>query len=249
MYKRIDGEEVIKTINKLRDRIVARFPDAGLSRVAQELHDLAATALDRARRIREPHILLRLLVVALVLASIAIIMGILVRLRIADELSTLSQFVQFSESAVQSAIFCAAGIYFLIDLETRLKRRRALEAIHELRAIAHIIDMHQLTKDPERAGRAGSDTAASPQRLLTPFLLGRYLDYCSEMLALVAKVGALYVQDFPDQIALQAVDQIEDLASGLSRKIWQKIMILDRIIGEQQALAGMIQSKERGFVS
>jgi hypothetical protein len=69
------------------------------------------------------------------------------------------------------------------------------------------------------------------------------------MLALVAKVGALYVQDFPDQIALQAVDQIEDLASGLSRKIWQKIMILDRIIGEQQALAGMIQSKERGFVS
>ena len=42
-----------------------------------------------------------------------------------------------------------AGVFFLMTLETRVKRRRALEAIRELRAIAHIVDMHQLTKDPE----------------------------------------------------------------------------------------------------
>jgi len=234
MYKRIDGQKVIETIDKLQDRIVARFPESGLSKVAKEVHELAEKAIDRARLIREPHVLLRLAVTVLVVASIALLGGTLIRLRMTDELGTLNQFVQFVEAALQSAVFSGAAIYFLMNLETRLKRRRALEAIHELRAVAHIIDMHQLIKDPERARRGDQSTAASPKQSLTPFELGRYLDYCSEMLALVSKIGALYVQDFPDQIALQAVDQVEDLASGLSRKIWQKIMILDRIIGEQQ---------------
>ena len=63
---------------------------------------------------------------------------------------------------------------------------------------------------------------------MTAFELGRYLDYCSEMLALMGKVAALYVQDFPDPVAVAAVDDIEDLTNGLARKIWQKLMVLDR---------------------
>ncbi len=69
---------------------------------------------------------------------------------------------------------------------------------------------------------------------MDPFELHRYLDYCSEMLALISKVGALYVQDFPDRAALDAVDQIENLATGLSRKIWQKIVILDRYVHDSR---------------
>jgi len=38
---------------------------------------------------------------------------------------------------------------------------------------------------------------------------------------------ALYVQKFDDGVALSAVNEIEDLTTGLSRKIWQKIMILN----------------------
>jgi hypothetical protein len=47
------------------------------------------------------------------------------------------------------------------------------------------------------------------------------------MLSLMGKVAALYVQDFPDAQAVAAVDDIENLTTGLSRKIWQKIMILE----------------------
>jgi hypothetical protein len=57
--------------------------------------------------------------------------------------------------------------------------------------------------------------------------LGRYLDYCSEMLSLVGKLAALYVQKFDDPVALAAVNEVEDLTTGLSRKIWQKIMIIN----------------------
>ena len=121
---------------------------------------------------------------------------------------------------------------FLLSLEARGKRKRALDALHELRAMAHIVDMHQLTKDPERMLGRGTRTASSPRRTMTPFELHRYLDYCSELLALIAKIGALYVQDFPDRAALDAVDQVENLATGLSRKIWQKMVILDRYAGQ-----------------
>ena len=54
--------------------------------------------------------------------------------------------------------------FFFLTLETRLKRQRALKAIRELRSLAHIIDMHQLTKDPERIAEPMTDTARLARR-------------------------------------------------------------------------------------
>jgi hypothetical protein len=56
----------------------------------------------------------------------------------------------------------------------------------------------------------------------------RYLDYCSEMLSLTGKIAALYAQNFRDAVVLSAVNELENLTTGLSRKIWQKIMIVDK---------------------
>jgi hypothetical protein len=86
--------------------------------------------------------------------------------------------------------------------------------------------MHQLTKDPERLGQQGNDTQSSPKRTMTEFELSRYLDYCSEMLSLTGKVAALYIQTFQDDVAVSAVNDVENLTNGLSRKIWQKLMVL-----------------------
>jgi len=141
-----------------------------------------------------------------------------------------SNFIQVLEAGISAMVFIGAAIVFLFGWETRIKRRRALSAIHELRSLAHIVDMHQLTKDPERTVQPGPDTASSPRRALTPFQLYRYLDYCTEALALISKIAALYVQGFEDPVVLDAVDDLEDLVSGLSAKIWQKITMLDRVL-------------------
>jgi hypothetical protein len=98
--------------------------------------------------------------------------------------------------------------------------------LHQLRSIAHIVDMHQLTKDPDRMLHPQADTHSSPARVWTREQLGRYLDYCSELLSLCSKTAALFVQRFNDGLVLQSVNEIEDLTSGLSRKIWQKITLL-----------------------
>lgn len=49
------------------------------------------------------------------------------------------------------------------------------------------------------------------------------------MLSLASKIGFLYVQDYHDSVATEAVNDLEDLANGLSRKIWQKIMTIDMV--------------------
>ena len=136
--------------------------------------------------------------------------------------------VQAIDSGLNELILFAVAVFFLINLETRIKRQRAIKAIHELRSIAHVIDMHQLTKDPERVLGDWSATENSPKVRMTPMQLNRYLDYCSEMLSLVGKVASLYVQRFDDEAAVAAVSEVEQLTTGLSRKIWQKIMILNQ---------------------
>ena len=136
------------------------------------------------------------------------------------------RLVELSDAGLNVLLMVGAAILFLVTLETRIKRGRALAAIHELRVVAHIIDMHQLTKDPGRVPGLVAPTDSSPSRTMAPPQLARYLDYCSEMLSLTGKVASLYVQGFSDSDTLASVNQVEALTSGLSRKIWQKIMIL-----------------------
>ena len=102
--------------------------------------------------------------------------------------------------------------------------------LHRLRSIAHVVDMHQLTKDPETAIRPVEATPSSPQRSIPRARLGRYLDYCSELLSLTSKLAALHSQHLQDHVVLDAVNDIESLTLNLSRKIWQKIMILDSAV-------------------
>ena len=237
-YSALDRDRIIATVAKLRDRIAERFPDASLGRVAAALLEIARAHAQRSASIRQPNWWLRGVSFALLLAAAASVALLWASIRVhVDDEWTLAEAVQTLEAGLSMLFFLGAGAVFLLSLDLRSKRRRCLQAVHELRAMAHIVDMHQLTKDPERLVRGGPDTASSPARTLSRFELTRYLDYCSEMLSLMGKVAALYVQDFPDPQAVDAVDDIEDLTTGLSRKIWQKIMILENSIGTEQERA------------
>jgi hypothetical protein len=137
----------------------------------------------------------------------------------------LTQFTQGLEAAMNILLISGLFIAFFLRLENRFKRTKALNGLYRLRAIAHVIDMHQLTKDPDTiAGKAR--TWSSPLRDLTNEQLLRYLDYCAEMLSLTGKLAALYAQYFPDATVVAAVNDVEQLTTNLSRKIWQKIVLV-----------------------
>lgn len=226
-YQQLDPDKIVETVAILCKRIKERFPQAGLNLVCQKLLEVARSARQRSSEFDKPIVWVRVLSGVIILLLAGLLIGAVWSATQQDfEQVKAAELIQVIEAGLNELVAIGVTIFFLVTLETRLKRRRALEAIHELRVISHIIDMHQLTKDPERLAVRGPDTASSPKRTMTPFELNRYLDYCSEMLAIVGKVAALYVQNFPDEQAVGAVNDVEDLAAGLSRKIWQKIMIL-----------------------
>jgi len=142
--------------------------------------------------------------------------------------SRIVDLITLMEAGINDVVLIGAAIFFLLSFETRYKRQRALKAIHELRTIAHVIDMHQLTKDPHRIIKSANyvHMGTSPKLKMTEFQLRRYLDYCSEMLSLVGKIAAVYVQEFDDGVAMASASELEALTTGLSGKIWQKIAIL-----------------------
>ena len=239
-YRRIDADAVHDTIVQLEARIGGHFPQSGLRKVAKELIDVSRDTTRRIAMIRRRSAFLRVSAWLLSVAILAILLTLPFNLR-RGSVETLADAVGMLESALSASFFIGACIIFLVTMESRLRNQRTIEAIHELRALAHVVDMHQLTKDPPMLLGFGSgpnppDVPESSwgDRSYTVFDLQRYLDYCSEMLALISKVAVLYVQDSTDPTTIGVVDEIEDLTNGLSRKIWQKIMIIERHIPPQR---------------
>ncbi|MEO8448243.1 MAG: hypothetical protein ABI647_00545 [Gemmatimonadota bacterium] len=228
MYRKLDPASINDTARRLASRVEERFPGRGLAGVAREVAEVCERGGRDAEWFGRPHWPIRLGVVAAALAFAVLLAAAIRTVRFRQELPALPDLVQAVEAIVNDFIFVGIALYFLASLETRRKRRRALKALHELRSMAHIIDMHQLTKDPEWMRQPTTNTPSSPERPMTPFELSRYLDYSSELLSMLSKTAALYVQNFADPVTVSAVNEVENLTSGLSRKIWQKIMILDR---------------------
>ena len=209
-------ERITETLERLEGRIEKRFgSDSGLLEVCQRLTVFSKDTARVMDDIARPMWWLRGLLGGFV--SLGLIAGIytITSLRLSPGNLSLSDLVQVLEAITSEIIVIGGGLFFLVNIETRVKRARVVDAINKLREVAHIIDMKQLTKDPD-----------SPDQTLSDLELGRYLDYCSELLSLVSKIGVLYITRFDDTEATQSVNQLETLVTGLSAKIWQKISIL-----------------------
>jgi hypothetical protein len=236
-YRSLSSDKIIETLATLGERINERFPHSGLYAVCKELEQMAKHTSARAEAIARPVLWLRLLIAAVALGS-ALVVYVLVswalNLRASDELAGVLQGL---DATVNLALIGGGAALFLTTLEARLKRRQALTALHEFRSIAHVIDMHQLTKDPSALG--GPRTSASPDRSMTRFELVRYLSYCSELLSLSSKAAAVYAENIHDPAVIDAVGDIERLSTNLSQKIWQKITLVETDIEDVRGAAAV----------
>ena len=223
MYQSLDPVRIIETLDRLKARIEKRFPDSGLSKVCSELTATARHTSARAAKIAAHNWPLRIAVSAIILGGVVALVSAL-RLLHLEDIETNLGLLQSLEAAVNLLILFGGATWFLIGLDDRLKRQRALDELHILRSIAHVVDMHQLTKDPH-------SLALDEQPVFNAEALTRYLDYCAEMLALIAKLAALYAERMRDPVVIDAVTEVENLTTGLSRKIWQKISLIGTMDG------------------
>ncbi len=236
-FKRLDPQRILDTCRSLEARVSGRFPSRGIANVARELVSQAQTTIHEAAALQPPIWGLRLLVGTVVLggALCFALVGSIIPLNQLSR-SSITSFESI-EAGLNIAILVGLALTALVQLEARVKRRRAGEGLHALRAIIHVIDMHQLTKDPVALSPDYPRRAESPERDLSPADLERYLDYCSEMLSLTGKLAALYAQAVPDDRVAAAVNDIETLGSQLSAKVWQKITMIDYVTGGTRAPA------------
>src|SRR6185436_5338187 len=195
-FRQLDASAITQTVAEIGDRIRERFPDSNLRRLAEQLHALSLEAAETEEYLSRPNWPLR------VAGTIAIV-GLLALLVVAAAFSinapaamSLSDVIQTIEAGVNDVVFFGVAAFFFLTIEVRVKRRRALAMLHQLRSLAHIVDMHQLTKDPERLMARGAKAefaSTAPSRPTTGIDLAKYLDFCSELLSMLSKIAALLV--------------------------------------------------------
>ena len=232
MTTALEPKFIIETSERLQMRIAERFPGSGLLKVSSAVTRAAHEADQKSSDIARAHLPLRSAVWVLAAALLAGVAFVFLRVSAAPGFASAADLLQGVDAAVNIVLLLGAGILSVAKLEENQRRKKGLALVHELKALAHVVDMHQLTKDPESISSESSRTPSSPKRTMTPFELGRYLDYSSELLSMIGKIAAIYGRRLQDPVVLEAIDGAEDLATGLSRKIWQKIAILgDRTRG------------------
>ena len=232
-------ERILMAIELLIERIDYRLPGRGLGRTARDLRAIAGHAVTQSADVQKPYLGLRVAGGGLLAGMVAVLIKFVIGLTaIYKDDADIWSVLEGIEAAISTLVYLGLAVAFLFTVEVRLKRRRVLAAMQELRAMAHVLDMHQFSKDPERlihrellSSEPGVDADGAA---LSPFLTGRYLDYCSELLSLTGKVAALYARNVQDSVVLDAVNEIESLTNGFARKIWQKIMILDSVVAGRE---------------
>ena len=228
-YERLDPEKVRDTLDQLHARIVEQFPERHLADVATEVGEAVRRIERQASESAPVHRFVYLASrVTIVLLVALIVVAVVSAVRTGSAQlgpSRAIDWLQYVESGVNDVVFAAVAIFFLVNIPNRIRRRRSLETLHRLRSLAHIVDMHQMSKSPEKLLPRWEGGQAS-QGSLTRAELGRYYDYCSELLTIVSKAAALCAEQSTDPVVLDTVSEIEVLTTGMSRKIWQKISLL-----------------------
>lgn len=162
MYRTIEAERIVRTVQRLRGRIQERFPESSLRRVADELVQVTGQAVRRAEWLSRPNYWLRVSD-GLLSAVLLVIILVMVRvLRVSPPVDRARELFQALDAALNTLILLPGAAYFLRSIETRFKHARALAQIHEQRALAHVLDRHQLTQDRGRPLDQGTAAKDSP---------------------------------------------------------------------------------------
>jgi hypothetical protein len=223
-YREIDPTKLIHTVSRMAERVEEQFPSSGLSAVANEVAAVAEGTVARVAEIKKPRIGLRIAVGIMVLLVLSGPLLFSFVLSFSKEVTNLGDFLEATDAGLHMLLVLAGGIFFLVGMENRMRRNQALDAIAEFRSLAHLVDLHQINKDP------GLDSLKPPEddkrTVRSDEALASYLDFSGDLLSIVGKLAAYYAQNLSDRVVLDAVNEIETLTSSLSNKLWLKILVL-----------------------
>jgi hypothetical protein len=214
---RLDPSRIIQTAENLAERIGDRLPGRTLASLAVELARIASETDLRARQARKPIIAIRLASITAILASLLCLTYLLRHIHTSWEFGTITEVFEAADAAFNLLVVLAGAIWFLITLEARIKRRKALASIEELREFIHVIDLTQLYYTPELYDVDVPDSPAQAG------LDHTYLLFCTQMIGVISNLAALYGRGGANDSILRAVSEVDMLASAVSTKLLSKV--------------------------
>ncbi len=126
-------ELIVETIGKLHQRIEERFPNSGLKNVCLKLHQISKNMQAKADWIGKPVRWLRVLtwIICVVVVVVALIPFFYLAKEGGLSVGTntgVTDVVTLMEAGINDVVLIGAAIFFLLTIETRYKRQRALKA-------------------------------------------------------------------------------------------------------------------------
>jgi hypothetical protein len=222
---RLDPARIVETAEDLSQRMSEKLPGSRLAGLAVELAQIARQTDERAQQARRPIRAIRLASALTVGGSLLGLWYLVRHVHARWEFGTITEVFEAADAGFNLVVILAGALWFLITLEARIKRRKSLESIEELREFIHVIDVTQLYYTPDvYAPHSG--------RSLSPLDLDyNYLLFCTQMLAVICNLVPLYSRGANDSV-MRAAAEVEMLANAVSAKLLSKaetaLALLDR---------------------
>jgi hypothetical protein len=234
----LDPARIVETARRLSQRVHERFPGRSLDAHVARFADHAERVIATGGKAMAPPAWLQ---AAGWIGGFGAILLLAVPFWLAKRLEPperLTDSLQAIDSAITIFAGTVAGYFTMRSITQAYSRKRALKGLQALRSFAHVADMLQTNKSPARLLFPTVATASSPMLEEDPVLVSRYLGYCAEFYALVAKVAVLYGDWVQDATVLSTVDDIEVLCSDFENRVALKILQLDRLVARMPPTAG-----------
>ena len=226
---RLEADKIAEACTALADRIGERFPGRGIDQHARSLaHHARRMAETGSARIAAPLALRTISWIGGIAASLLLLSPVWFVRRM-DGIDVLPEFLQSLDAFITVLAATVAGFFTMRSVEHGVCRRRALEELQTLRNFAHVTDMLQIAKSPTRLLFPLAPTRFTPEDEGDAVSMSRYLAYCAELYALIAKLGVLFGRWTSDATVLSAIDDLEGLCSSLENKTTQKILLLEQL--------------------
>lgn len=213
---RLDPARIIETAENLAREVGEKLPGSSLAGLAVKLLHVAHATEERARRARRPIYAIRVLSLLAISASLLALWYLLRHIHARWEFGTITEVFEAADAGFNLLILLAGALWFLITIENRIKRRKALMYIEELREFLHVIDVTQLFYTPLVYNPDPAAARTSATFDYTYFL------FCTQMLAVISNLAPLYTRGAAGDSILRAASEVEMLANAITVKLLSK---------------------------
>jgi len=213
---RLDPARIIETAENLARDVGEKLPGSSLAGLAVELSQIARATVDRARQARRPIYAIRVLSLLAISVGLLVLWYLMAHIHARWVFGTITEVFEAADAGFNLLVLLAGALWFLVTIENRIKRKKALEFIEELREFTHVIDVTQLFYTPLVYSPDPADARTSLSFDYTYFL------YCTQMLGVISNLAALYTRGAAGDSILRAASDVEQLANAITVKLLSK---------------------------